>query len=743
MKNNPDNIGQNQAAIRDSGFKSENRLRSDASRQGIADLKAQLKSQKLISEISAKFVNLPAGTVDSEIENGLKSIVESMGIDRCGFGEFSEDQKTLSVTHSYQKPGIEPSPKVILKDVFPWYGGNLISGKVVVIEKPADWPENAVAEKSYCQRTGLKSILTIPVSVGGSLVCGISVETFRTFHSWQDQSIEQLRVLGEVFANALHRKRAEEEIQKHLENLQKQLEFEQLISGLSAEFVNLPAGQVNQQIEQSLKQLVDFLGVDRSTFFRLSQDKNELIPICAYSIKDVERVGGIPLTSWFPWASARILRGEAVVFSSADELPPEADRDRMNLDKIDLKSNIIVPLFMGGKVEYALSVSNVTHPREWKKGVAPRLRLVGEIFTNALIRSENIETMQKKDKELQTAYNRISKISKKLAQENRYFQDEIKASFHSSQIIGISGGLKYIFYRLKQVASTDTTVLIEGETGTGKELIARALHEFSQRKERPLIKIDCATLHDNMIESELFGHEKGSFTGAHERHIGRIELADDATIFLDEVGEIPLPLQAKLLRVIEYGEFERLGSSHTRKVNIRIIAATNRNLDDEVKNGKFRQDLFYRLNVFPLSLPPLRERKEDIPVLTEWFVKQFNNKMSKKISGIPGSVLKALQDYSWPGNVRELENVIERAMITSQGPVLQLMDNLTVETPLKAPPVPGETLQEMERNQILRVLKETHWRIEGNKGAALKLGLHPDTLRSRLKRLGIRRPAAN
>ena len=231
----------------------------------------------------------------------------------------------------------------------------------MAIEKFADWPDEATIEKTYCHRTGLKSILTIPLSVGGSLLCAIAFTTFHHYHVWPEYLIEQLRVLGEVFANALYRKRAEEEIQKHLENLQKQLEFEQLISALSAEFVNLPAGQVNQQIKQSLKQLVDYLGVDRSTFFRLSKDRKELITICGHSIKDVERMGDVPLTSWFPWASERILRGEEVV-SSADELPPEADRDRMNLDKIDLKSNIIVPLFMGGKVEYALSVSSVTQP---------------------------------------------------------------------------------------------------------------------------------------------------------------------------------------------------------------------------------------------------------------------------------------------------------------------------------------------------------------------------------------------
>ena len=740
----PNDKKENQADITTAESENQGWTKEDTSGQIIADLKDQLKLQKLISEISAKFVNLPASKVDSEIENGLKIILEYMGIDRCTIGEFSEDRKALYVTHSYSKPGSEPAVKGQLQKFFPWYGERLLLGEDVVIEKPGDWPDEAVEEKTYCQRTGLKSILTIPVSVGGSLLCAIGYMTYDNYLSWPKYAIEQLALLGEVFANAIFRKRADEERRKHYENLAKQVEFEKLISTLSAKFVNLQTGQVNRQIEESLKLLVEFLGVDRGTFFQVSKDRKKLIPMESHTMKDVERIGEIPLQFWFPWAAEKILGGEVVHFSSEDELPAEADHDRTQMkEKLGSKSLLGVPIYIDGKVEYVLSVASVKHPHKLNKKIEPRLQLIGEIFINALIRSQNMEIMQEKDKQLRTAYNKITKISEQLAQENRYYKSELKGCIHSNQIIGISGSLKYVYYRVKQVAPNDTTVLIEGETGSGKELIARALHAYSERKEQPLIKIDCATLHDNMIESELFGHEKGAFTGANDRHMGRIELADNATLFLDEIGEVSLTLQSKLLRVIEDGEFERVGGSRTTKVNIRVIAATNRNLQNEVKNGKFRQDLFYRLNVFPISLPPLRERKEDIPLLADWFIQHFNKQMGKKVSKIPRSVMKELQAYSWPGNVRELKNVIERAMITNEGPVLHLMDKLTIENPLKASPALGGSLQEMELNYILSILKETYWRIEGKDGAAVRLGLHPDTLRSRMKKHGIRRPSVN
>jgi transcriptional regulator with GAF, ATPase, and Fis domain len=297
-----------------------------------------------------------------------------------------------------------------------------------------------------------------------------------------------------------------------------------------------------------------------------------------------------------------------------------------------------------------------------------------------------------------------------------------------------------VFFRVEQVAPQDATVLLLGETGTGKGVIARTIHLRSSRKDRPMITVNCSALPANLIESELFGREKGAFTGSHERQMGRFELADNGSLFLDEIGEMPMDLQTKLLRVIQDGEFERLGSPKTIKVNVRIIASTNRKLEEEIRKGRFREDLFYRLNVFPITIPPLRQRKEDIPLLVDHFVAKFNKKTGKRVETVSKDTLNVLQEYDWPGNVRELESTIERAVITSRGAALQILDRFV--NPLKAgeqEAQDGKGLAELERDHILQALEKTGWRIEGKKGAAAMLGLNPSTLRGRMRKDGIRR----
>ena len=340
--------------------------------------------------------------------------------------------------------------------------------------------------------------------------------------------------------------------------------------------------------------------------------------------------------------------------------------------------------------------------------------------------------------ELRTALSEIKTLKDQLEAENIYFRQELRMKHQLDHILGQSDGLKHVLYRAEQVAPTNTTVLILGETGTGKELIAAAIHNMSPRKGRPLITVNCAALPANLIESELFGREKGAFTGADTRQVGRFEIANGSTLCLDEIGELPLETQAKLLRVIQHNEFERLGSSHTIKVDVRIVATTNRNLEEEVRKGRFRQDLYYRLNVFPITVPPLRQRKEDIPLMVQAFIERYSRKLGKQITSIQKETMKALQDYPWPGNVRELESVLERAVILCPGPVLHLADKLEI---FSIPSPSGmRTLEETERNQILKTLSETRWRIEGKGGAAAILGLHPSTLRARMHKLGILRP---
>ncbi len=326
----------------------------------------------------------------------------------------------------------------------------------------------------------------------------------------------------------------------------------------------------------------------------------------------------------------------------------------------------------------------------------------------------------------------------RLQAQNVYLQEEIKLTHNFEELIGSSTSLKKVLKNVERVAPTNSTVLITGETGTGKELIARAIHNVSLRKDRPLVKVNCAAIPAGLIESELFGHEKGAFTGALTKKMGRFEVADKGTIFLDEIGELPLDLQAKLLRILQEGEFERVGGTQTFKMNVRVIAATNRNLEQLSKSGHYRPDLYYRLNVFPIHLPALRERQDDIPLLAQYFVRRFAANFGKKIDRIPERLWTALQRYPWPGNIRELEHVIERAVILTEGPELAVVDWLS------SPSQTGNggtflTLEELERDHIVRTLEHTNWRVSGEKGAAKILGLNPTTLEARMKKLGITR----
>jgi formate hydrogenlyase transcriptional activator len=335
------------------------------------------------------------------------------------------------------------------------------------------------------------------------------------------------------------------------------------------------------------------------------------------------------------------------------------------------------------------------------------------------------------------AYQEIEQLREQLARENLYLENEIRSELNFEEIVGRSRALTQVLRKVETVARTDSTVVIYGETGTGKELIARALHGLSSRAKKPFVKLNCAAIPASLLESELFGHEKGAFTGAVSQRIGRFELASQGTVFLDEIGELPLELQPKLLRVLQEGEFERLGSSHTLRTNARLIAATNRDLLAMVREHKFRADLYYRVNVFPLELPSLRDRREDIPLLVRHFVQLFSRRMNRGIDTISSESMQALTQYSWPGNIRELQNLIERAVILSSGTVLRVpLDDLKDRAAVV------QTLEESDRKQILKALDAANWVIAGPKGAAALLGLKRSTLQARMAKLGIQRARA-
>ena len=420
---------------------------------------------------------------------------------------------------------------------------------------------------------------------------------------------------------------------------------------------------------------------------------------------------------------------EAIEGRLAGDRPPFSEahiRTREGKERIVLFTSVVLT-GAGGEPNGLLSVGrDVTEQRQAEAA-----------------RDEALESTQR-------ALAEVEDLKAQLEKEVVQLRDQLKSVEGFGEIVGKSDALLYVLRRVEQVAPLDTTVLIQGETGVGKELIARAIHTRSKRKGHPLVTVDCAALPPNLIEAELFGHEKGAFTGADRMRRGRFELADGGTVFLDEVAELAPELQGKLLRVLQEGEVERIGGGGVRKVDVRVMAATNRQLDEEVREGRFREDLFYRLSVFPLTVPPLRQRRDDIPLLVENFVRRFAAAQGKTITSIPQPLMEELVAHDWPGNVRQLANLIEQAVIISTDGTLRLPSRLTSPGRSNAGTAGGRedgadrgTLEEVEREYVLEVLEACGWRIEGEGGAARRLGLHPNTLRNRMRKLGLRRPRAS
>jgi len=515
--------------------------------------------------------------------------------------------------------------------------------------------------------------------------------------------------------------------------MQEAFRMQDLVADISRILLDLPAEEIDGQIVNALKRIVEFLGIERSGFGEFSREKPDLVITHTYAIEGVEPNAPILITKSLPWLAGKLSCGEVILVENIEDLPPEASEEKKYCLRVGIKSSVLIPFSIGGSMLCAIGFTSFHRPRKWSPQLIAQLRGVGEGLAHAVYRKRAEEKILNQLTKLEKAYKEIKELKNRLQAEADYLRSEIKLNYRYEDIIGESQEITNVLRQVEQVASTDSSVLLEGETGTGKELIARAIHNLSNRKDRPMVKVNCSALPSALIEAELFGREKGAYTGALTKQVGRFEVADGSSIFLDEISELSIDLQSKLLRVLQEGEFERLGSPRTIKVNVRVIAATNRNLAEAVKKEAFREDLYYRLNVFPIKIPALRERQKDIPLLVNAFLNQFSKKMGKRIDTISKRTMESLTGYSWPGNIRELRNVLERAVILTNGNGLQisLPDQMLEKTDMLT------SLNDVEKNHIIQVLKKTNWTIKGSHGAAHILGIKPSTLYHRMKKLGI------
>jgi PAS domain S-box-containing protein len=825
------------------------------SKQAHLALEQQLQFQRLLTELSAQFATLRTDEIDGAIEGALTRIGTLLDIDRIALIRFSEDGAALEITHRYaHRPEYRPPP-LVLTERLPWFTASLREGRTLRICDIDDLPAEARAEREYMLEQGFKAFLTIPMRVGETIVGAISYSEISAERGWPEHFIEQLKLIAQVFGETLVRKRtdqllaasqgqfqnymddnptaaymkgedlrhiygnkllldmygvsldefvgstssdflpaeiaekvqaadrvilsgearvAEVEIRTDIDGTarwfrdtkfalvspageprvggialeitqrkraellsEQQSRFEALLSEISARFVNVSSDEIDAAITDALAHVGNCLGLDRCHLGHLTPDGKEVHVTHAWPLGEVQP--SYPAAD-FPWFLTPFVTGVELLWSREEGMPPASEADIQLIEALEFQRFAGIPVMVGGEVAACLAFVNCTDATPWDPEVIQRIRLLSRVFGSAIER-------QRRDSELRQAFDQIKELKEQLEAENITLKQDAKASFESEEIVGKSQALREVLLQVSQVAGTDSTVLLVGETGVGKELIAREIHARSNRKDSALVTVNCAALPSSLIESELFGHERGAFTGALSRKIGRFEVAHGGTILLDEIGDLVPDLQAKLLRVLQEGKFERLGSTQTMTVDVRVITATNRDLEAMVDRGEFRDDLYYRLSVFPIRIPPLRERRDDIPLLIWYWIAALQNRLRKSIRSVPPHTMDALSAYDWPGNVRELKNVVERAMILSRGRSLELGDVLPVQRRTERgvgarPQGRATTLEDAERSHIMAVLEQCGWRIGGKNGAAEQLGLKRSTLHSRMKKLGIRRPGA-
>jgi transcriptional regulator with GAF, ATPase, and Fis domain len=703
-----------------------------ARREAENALATRLELAELVSELSAAFIELPAERLDEGLDEALSVLGTALELDRVSLWRYELARLLLVATHEWAVPGAvrgAPGREQSLTEGS-YFGRKLLDGEALVVDSVQAMPAEADHIRVVFERAGVKSFVAVPLAISGEFRGMIIASRSERERPWTAELVATLRLAAQIIVNALERQRSDRE-------LRSRLEFEQTYSRLSVTLSAASVADFGARVGAALESIASALGFDRAVFsnFAGSADFPPVFRewhapgVAAFSEKHVQ-----PTQDDTEWPVPALVAGELIIAAS-DELPSTSARAQRLLEDGSWHLHVIAPVRVALRTAAAIALQSRSEPASGRVELASRVQLVSGLLGATLARveaeSERLRTLAA-----------LEQLKGSIEAERDFLRQELKGDPASHDLLGKSATLRRVLDAVDAVAPTNAAVLLLGESGVGKELFARAVHERSRRANEPLVKVNCASIPKELFESEFFGHVRGAFTGALKDRAGRFELAHRGTLFLDEVGEIPLELQSKLLRVLQEGELERVGDDRTRKVDVRVVAATNRNLARDVTSGLFRQDLYYRLSVFPIQIPPLRERREDIPLLAEHFLAHCRRTHGRADLEFTEQQLGALVAYDWPGNVRELEHVIERASILAgrtRRLVIELEPRETVPDPAAAPMMTEAELRELSKRSVLTALERSGGRIGGSGGAAELLGLRPSTLRDRMQAFNIKR----
>ena len=708
-----------------------------ARKRGDEELARRLAFEGVLLQISTGLIDASTTAIDRMLGESLHRIREAMGFARVVLQTFDQRTDRGRLIHEACAEGVRSYAQVGLRipaSEFGWPIPELMTGQTMLMRRD-QLPEHAANARRLFERDELGMMAMVPLMIGGRC------EGYIGFHAREPSDVPNpdvlkgMRLLGHIVGSALVRKRADDQIAERLA-------FEGIMLRISNRLIDAAPDAIDAVLDESVHQIREAMGFQRVTMLMLDHLTDFGIlahESCAEGVRSYGKVTLGLKAHEFGWPIPELMTGQTIVVRR-DQLPADAINQRRIFERDELGMIAAVPLMVGGVFEGYVGMYMREPTQIPSEDFLSRMRMIGHVMASALARKGAEEARAR-------AYRELERLKSKIEQERDYLREQIQEDWGFREIIGRSESMRRTLEMVDAVAATPAAVLLRGESGVGKELFARAIHARSDRQSGPLVKVNCASIPRELFESEFFGHVRGAFTGALKDRTGRFELAAGGTLFLDEVGEIPIELQAKLLRVLQENEFERVGDDRTRKADVRLVAATNRNLEADVAAGRLRPDLFYRLNVFPIVIPPLRERIEDIVPLAEHFLAQFCRAMGRPGLELSDSQRERLRQYDWPGNVRELQHVIERSVIISRAGTLQLDLGAAQAAPVPPPrlvekrPLTDEELRSLERRNIVDALERARWRITGSGGAAELLGLRPSTLRDRMKSLGIRRPA--